>query len=249
MFRRYFIVLQYNGKNYHGWQIQPNGPTVQAELNGKLSILLKEKIETIGAGRTDTGVHAKYFVAHFDCKQDINKFLENLTFKLNGFLPGDIRIIKIIPVNQNAHARFDAISRSYQYFISTVKSVFSADYSWQLSADIDVDLMNMGAELLMDYKDFSSFSKTGTTVKTNLCSVTAALWHKEDDMLIFTITSDRFLRNMVRAIVGTMVDLGKKKIDIMKFRQIIEAGDRSMAGESAPAQGLFLWNIKYPYDL
>jgi tRNA pseudouridine38-40 synthase len=249
MIWRYFIVLQYNGKNYQGWQIQPNGPTVQAELNEKLSILLKERIDTTGAGRTDTGVHAKYFVAHFDISRNIDQILENIVFKLNRFFCSKIRIIKIVPVHNNAHARFDAISRSYNYYISTIKDVFKSDFVWQLYYKLDIEIMNKGSEILKEYKDFTSFSKLDTDVKTNFCYITAAEWQMKDDILMFSITADRFLRNMVRAIVGTIVCLGRHKINIDQFRQIIEARDRSKAGESAPAQGLFLWNIIYPYDL
>jgi tRNA pseudouridine38-40 synthase len=249
MIHRYFIVLQYNGKNYQGWQIQPNGPTIQAEINEKLSILLKESVETTGAGRTDTGVHANFFVAHFDLTQNINDSLEKIIYKLNRFLPNDIRVIKILPVDNNAHARFDAISRSYYYYISAKKEVFKNDFVWQFFYKLDIDLMNQGSEILKEYRDFTSFSKLETEVKTNFCNIMSAEWKVQDDTLMFAITADRFLRNMVRAIVGTMVNLGRHKINLDQFRQIIEAKDRSQAGESVPAQGLFLWNIIYPYEL
>jgi tRNA pseudouridine38-40 synthase len=249
MIWRYFIVLQYNGKNYRGWQIQPGKPTVQAELNEKLSILLRDKIATTGAGRTDTGVHAKYFVAHFDISRNINQSLDSIVFKLNRFLSPNIRIIKIVPVDNNAHARFDAISRSYNYYISTIKEVFKSEFVWQLHQKLDIEIMNKGSEVLKEYKDFTSFSKLGTDVKTNNCYISDAGWQMKDDIFMFSITADRFLRNMVRAIVGTMVCLGRHKIGIDQFRQIIEAQNRSKAGESAPAQGLFLWNITYPFEL
>jgi tRNA pseudouridine38-40 synthase len=248
MSQRYFIVLQYNGKNYRGWQIQPNGPTIQSELNEKLSILLKEKVELTGAGRTDAGVHAKYYVAHFNVSRDLNEEIEYLIFKLNRFLPLDIRIISINPVDKNAHARFDAISRTYYYFISTRKEVFKNDFVWNLWYELDFNLMNAGAALLKEYKDFTSFSKLGSDINTNYCKIMSAEWKKQDDLLVFSITADRFLRNMVRAIVGTMVELGKRKITLDEFKDIIEAHDRSAAGESVPASGLFLWNIMYPYN-
>jgi tRNA pseudouridine38-40 synthase len=249
MSHRYFIILQYNGKNFQGWQIQDNGPTVQSELNQKLSILLKEKIETTGAGRTDSGVHAKYFVAHFDISQNINETAESLIHKLNRFLSRDIRIISIKEVANKAHARFDAISRTYKYFISTRKEVFKKDYVWVLPYTPDIEIMNVGAEILKEYKDFTSFSRHDSNTKTNFCDIMSAEWQRKDDLFIFSITADRFLRNMVRAIVGTLVDLGRHKITIDEFRKVIEACNRSMAGESVPASGLFLWDIVYPYKI
>lgn len=246
---RYFIELQYNGTNFHGWQIQPNARTVQAEINEKLSILLKHPIETTGAGRTDTGVHARQFFAHFDLPEDIVKNLKSLTGKLNLFLPDDISLQRIIPVDSKAHARFDVTSRTYKYYISTRKNVFRNEYSWPIFQKLHRENMQLGAELLLNYNDFTSFSKLHSDNKTNLCNLFSAEWSTEDEMLVFTIKADRFLRNMVRAIVGTLVLLGRKKITQQQLAEIIELKDRSQAGESAPARGLFLHEIEYPYEL
>lgn len=248
MNRRYFIVLQFNGKNYHGWQIQPGGSTIQSELNEKLSILFREKVGTTGAGRTDSGVHSKYFVAHFDLIQDLTGNYETIVHKLNRFLPKDIRVISINPVDSKAHARFDAISRTYNYYISTRKNVFNRDLVWQIAFQLDLEIMNQGCGILKEYNDFTSFSKLDSNAKTNNCNIMSAEWRSQDDILVFSITADRFLRNMVRAIVGTMVALGRHKITADEFRHIIEARDRSMAGESVPASGLFLCNIVYPFS-
>lgn len=243
---RYFIKLQYNGKNYHGWQIQPNAPTVQEELNTKLSILLNNDIQVVGAGRTDAGVHAKFFVAHFDSLFNLDSKLTHITTKLNSFLPQDIVIIRIFRVSGNAHARFTATSRTYNYFISTSKNVFRNDFLWNLHSKLDIEIMNKGAEELKKYTDFTSFSKLHTDVKTNNCKIESAYWLSEDNILTFSITADRFLRNMVRSIVGTLVLLGRHKINIPQFQEIIQKKKRSAAGESAPAQGLFLTHIAYP---
>jgi tRNA pseudouridine38-40 synthase len=246
---RYFIVFQFNGKNYHGWQLQPDLPTVQAELNEKLGLLLKTPIETVGAGRTDTGVHANYFVAHFDSAFDLSSKLDVLSSKLNHFLSRDISIFKIVPVPSQAHARFDAISRTYKYYISLKKDVFNTEYSWHMFCNLNIELMNEGATMLMDYDDFTSFSKLHSDVKTHICKITSAKWEQKEHQLVFTITADRFLRNMVRAIVGTLIYLGRNKINLSQFREIVESKNRSMAGESVPAHGLFLYHIKYPYPL
>jgi tRNA pseudouridine38-40 synthase len=249
MNHRYFIILQFNGTKYHGWQIQPNSQTVQAELNEKLGVILKSVINATGAGRTDTGVHARYFAAHFDFPQNIDSGLDNLRSRLNHFLPDDIEILKIMPVAQSAHARFDALSRTYKYYISTGKSVFAKEFCWHIFCNLDVDYMNEGAKILMEYNDFESFSKLHSDVKTYNCKLMAAEWTYENEQLVFTITADRFLRNMVRAIVGTLVMLGRHKIDLAKLRLIIEKKKRSSAGESVPAHGLFLHSIEYPYAL
>jgi len=243
---RYFIELQFKGKNFCGWQLQPNEHTVQGELNEKLSLLIYETIETVGAGRTDTGVHAKYFVAHFDCKKQLGN-LPGLINKLNRFLHNDIAVINIHHVPNDVHARFSAISRTYRYYISTRKDVFYADISWPLYLHLDINKMNSGAETLLRYYDFTSFSKHHTDVKTKICKINYSHWTNENNMLVYTITADRFLRNMVRAIVGTLIRIGKGKLSVEEFIEIIEAKDRSKAGESAPAQGLFLENIVYPF--
>ena len=247
---RYFIKLAFNGKNYHGWQMQDNALTIQSVINNALSKLLGEEINITGCGRTDTGVHAKEFYAHFDtCKNFTNDEKKRLIFKLNNFLPDDISIYEIINVKNNAHARFDAISRTYQYFISRQKDPFDNNFSYYVYGDINIDLMNEGAKILCEYEDFTSFSKLHSDVKTNNCKILNAKWVEREDKLIFTITADRFLRNMVRAIVGTLLDIGKKKISLKDFRKIIESKNRSDAGYSVPAKGLFLTKIEYPYDI
>lgn len=243
---RYFIQLRYQGTHYHGWQIQPNAITVQEVLTKAFSTILREKIEITGAGRTDTGVHASYFMAHFNsilANLDVD---DQLVYKLNGILPKDIAVCKLFRVNAEAHARFDATSRTYHYFIHLQKDPFLLESSWYYPFSVDLDLMNKAATLLLNYKDFTSFSKLHTDVKTNNCAISEAFWTQDDYKLKFTITADRFLRNMVRAIVGTLMDVGKGKITIKEFTQIIENKNRSGAGLSVPAQGLFLTNITYP---
>ena len=245
---RYFIRISYNGKNYHGWQLQENAVTVQQVLDYALSTILNADVRTTGAGRTDTGVHAREFFAHFDVKnliQDIPK----LVFKLNSFLPDDISVFDILPVKEDAHARFDAISRTYKYQITKQKDPFNSEFSFYVYGDIDIDKMNKAAGILFEYVDFTSFSKTGTQVKTNNCRITYAKWEQSGYMLIFTITADRFLRNMVRAIVGTLLDNGRGMLDEEKFRNIIESKNRSDAGYSVPACGLFLEKIEYPEEV
>ncbi len=243
---RFFIELQYKGENYKGWQVQPNAHTIQQELNEKLSILLKETVQAIGAGRTDAGVHAAHFVAHFDCTSDISAKQQAFVKKLNSFLPKDIYIHRIVPVPNKAHARFDAISRTYKYFITTRKDVFRQDYTWKIDTALNIEKMNEAASLLTDFKDFTSFSKLHTDVKTNICDVSTARWETEGHLRVFTITADRFLRNMVRALTGTLVQVGREKISLKQFGEIVTAKDRSAAGESAPACGLFLYKIEYP---
>lgn len=246
MKERYFIQLSYKGTHYHGWQIQPNAITVQEILAKAFSTILREEIEITGAGRTDSGVHASFFVAHFESKQEaLDKDLK-LVFKLNHFLPKDIAIFRIVKVNNDAHARFDATERVYKYYIHQRKDVFLNDISWYLPIDLNVEIMNKAARLLQQYEDFTSFSKINTDVKTNICQVSEARWSKDDYRLIFTIRADRFLRNMVRAIVGTLLEVGKEKITINEFKQIIKSKKRENAGASVPAQGLFLEDIKYP---
>ena len=245
---RYFIKLAYNGTHYHGWQIQENAPTIQALFNQALKHLIGEEVNVIGCGRTDTGVHAREFYAHFDLQHSISINLQELLRKLNAYLPAAIRVYDLFQVEPDMHSRFNAISRTYKYYISKVKDPFDQEFSWFIYGDLQIDLMNKGAKLLLEYADFTSFSKTGTQVKTNICDVREAYWMEKDEKLIFTITADRFLRNMVRAIVGTLVDLGKGKISIEDFKNIIMSKDRSRAGVSVPAKGLFLNNIKYPFN-
>lgn len=247
---RYFIELSYLGKNYCGWQIQSNANTVQAELNRALSLILREEILTLGAGRTDTGVHASYFIAHFDSKQEISlSSSKGLVYKLNEVLPYDIAAANIFAVKSEAHARFSALSRTYRYYISQKKNPFTKDTSWIFKVDLDIDLMQKASTILLSYTDFTSFSKVGSNVKTNNCKVTHAQWQAERGSLIFTIQADRFLRDMVRAIVGTLVDVGRGKISLNDFIDIIDRKDRGLAGTSAPAAGLFLMDIEYPDEI
>lgn len=249
MANRFFIELSYRGTNYHGWQIQENAHSVQAELNRALSILLKEDISTLGAGRTDTGVHAKHFVAHFDSeKSDLNSN-PDFSYHLNNILPVDIFIKSIRLVKPEAHARFDAISRTYEYIICNNKDPFWRELAWMYYGSLDVDLMRNATKYLFNYSDFTSFSKVGSDNKTSICKIMSAGWEERENLIVFTITADRFLRNMVRAIVGTIVDVGRKKISIEYYIKVIEAMDRSLAGSSAPAEGLYLTGIEYPKEI
>ena len=242
---RYFIELAYKGKNYFGWQRQPKQISVQEVLEEKLSVLLREKIDIVGAGRTDTGVHAKQMYAHFDYSGEIQ--LEKFTFKLNSFLPKDISVYKIFKVEENAHARFDAISRAYEYHIHIGKNPFLSEGVFQIYHDLDLDKMNEAAKLMYDYTDFKCFSKSKTDVRTYNCDVMNAVWERKDNQLIFHVKADRFLRNMVRAIVGTLLEVGVGKKTIEDFKQVLESRDRTKAGTSVPAQGLYLTEVVYPY--
>ena len=240
---RYFIEFSYSGKNYFGYQIQPKEITVQEVLENALSTMLREQIKITGAGRTDTGVHAKKIFAHFDTDKEIN---ENLTYQLNSFLPQDISIKRVFNVEDDFHARFDATFRTYEYKISLDKNPFTQDSSWQIwKRDLDTNLMNEACEILFEYQDFTSFSKLHTGNKTNNCKIYKAFWEKDGSELKFTISADRFLRNMVRAIVGTMVEIGNGKIRPKDLRNIIEDKNRNSAGTSAPPQGLFLVDVGY----
>ena len=240
---RYFIELSYNGKNYHGWQIQPDAISVQEKINNALSTVYQKDIQIVGAGRTDTGVHASQMFAHFDIDKLID---DNLEFKLNSILPNDIFIKAIFLVDDEKHARFDALSRCYEYKIWLGRNPFLLDFSWQIhSQKPNIALMNEAAKLLLDYEDFESFSKVKTDVHTFNCNVTEAFWIQKENQLTFHISANRFLRNMVRAIVGTLLDVGLEKISISDFKNIIESKNRSNAGLSVPAKGLFLTQIKY----
>jgi len=246
--QRYFVELAYNGARYHGWQIQPNAKSVQGELEHALTTICREEIAVTGAGRTDTGVHASYFVAHFDStKTTLDD--ENFTYKLNSFLGKDTVVFNITKVNSEVHARFSAVSRTYHYFIYQRRNPFAQETSWFNSRPLDVERMNEACQVLFEFIDFTSFSKLHTDVKTNNCRIYEAKWEQERYQLKFTIKADRFLRNMVRAIVGTLVDVGQRKLSVGDFRKIIEAKDRSAAGVSAPAEGLFLTDIHYPEEL
>lgn len=242
---RYFIEFSYNGKNYFGYQIQPREISVQQELEKALSTLLRQEIKTTGAGRTDTGVHAKKMFAHFDTESAPD---QNLVYKLNSFLPDDIAVKRIFEVKNDFHARFDAAYRTYEYYISSEKNPFTQDSSWQMwRRKLDIDLMNEACKILFEYEDFTSFAKLHTDNKTNNCKIYKAFWEQNGAELKFTISADRFLRNMVRAVVGTMVEIGNGKIKPEELRKIIEKKDRNSAGTSAPAQGLFLVDVGYNF--
>lgn len=243
---RYFLKLAYNGANYHGWQSQPNAVSVQECIEKALSTILREPISIIGAGRTDAGVNAAVMYAHFDVSEPL-KDMSTLVMRLNSILGKDIAIYDVLPVRADAHARFDAVSRTYKYFVHTEKSPFLYPFSWKSTCRLDFELMNEAAELLKNYRDFTSFSKLHTDVATNNCKITYARWEQEGEQWVFTITADRFLRNMVRAIVGTLVDVGRGKLTIEQFCEVIEKKDRCSAGTSMPGNALFLWNVKYTY--
>ena len=246
--QRYFIYLAYDGTNYHGWQIQPNGISVQECLMKALSTFLRREIEVIGAGRTDAGVHARLMVAHFDWDEPLADpaFLAE---KLNRLLPKDIAVYRIVPVRPDAHARFDAISRTYKYYVTTRKDPFNYELVYKIPRKLDFEAMNKACPVLFDYIDFTSFSKLHTDVKTNNCRIYKAGWEREGDVWVFTIQADRFLRNMVRAIVGTLLEVGRGKLTVDGFRQVIEAKDRGRAGTSAPGHALYLVDVTYPEEL
>jgi tRNA pseudouridine38-40 synthase len=245
---RYFIQLSYNGTPFVGWQIQPNGVSVQSELQRVFSLLLKQNIEITGCGRTDAGVHANCYYAHFDLENEIKQDLRvRLLTKINAILPKEIAVFKWVPVSDELHARFSAIDRTYKYYISYQKDPFAYQTTLRMFDTLDIEKMNQGAAILLHTEDFTSFSKLHTDVNNNLCTVTEAKWFIEDNKLVFKITANRFLRNMVRAIVGTLIQLGKHKISIEQFQQIISEKNRSKAGSSVPAHALFLENIRYPF--
>lgn len=273
--QRYFIELSFDGTRYHGWQVQPNALSVQEVLNKSLSVILREQIETTGCGRTDTGVHAREFFAHFDAEaksivhnpwsmvesrtaESVANSTEasmdyglwsmdkiNLIRSINSVLPHDIAVKNIFPVEAGSHVRFDAVLRSYEYHIHFNKDPFKHGYSWQIRDKPDIFLMNKAADIIMEHTDFSCFSKSNTQVKTNICKITKAEWTITDDGIVFHISADRFLRNMVRAIVGTLLMVGKNEIEPEDVRNIIESKNRSNAGTSVPACGLYLTEVKY----
>ncbi|WP_264564926.1 tRNA pseudouridine(38-40) synthase TruA [Flavobacterium sp. N3904] len=242
---RYFIKLAYNGTNYHGWQYQPNAASVQETMNKAFSVILNTEINLMGAGRTDTGVHAKEMYAHFDLETAFD--IPNTIHKLNSFLPKDIVVYAILPVADEAHCRFDATKRTYEYHINTFKNAFLQEQSWYFHQKLDLDLMNEAAKSLLNHTDFQCFSKVNTDVNTFDCSIFEAYWKKVDDKLIFTISANRFLRNMVRSIVGTLINIGLHKITLDDFEKIIESKNRDKAGFSVPAHGLYLTKIEYDY--
>ncbi|SHJ18900.1 tRNA pseudouridine(38-40) synthase TruA [Aquimarina spongiae] len=244
---RYFLELSYNGVPYHGWQRQPNAISVQEVIEKGLSTVLRTTIDIVGAGRTDTGVHAKQIMAHFDIEKDIDS--EDLKYKLNSILPPEIAVRNVQEVAVNAHARFDAVSRSYEYHLTLAKNPFVLDKSYYFKKKLDIDSMNEAAKLLLNYTNFKCFSKSKTDVKTYNCTITEAYWKKYGDDLVFSISANRFLRNMVRAIVGTLIEIGEGKLAVGDLITIIKSEDRSRAGYSVPAHGLYLTNVQYPDNI
>lgn len=266
---RYFIHLSYDGTRYHGWQVQPNGISVEGELERCLSTLLRTAVDVVGAGRTDAGVHARHAVAHFDAV--LPDFimngggLQNLTYRLNKMLPPDIYIYKVEAVADDLHARFSAKWRTYHYYVSTRRNPFGRQYAWHTHYALDFPLMNEAAATLLEYKDFACFCKSHTDVKTTLCDVVEARWLPVDGTAVtpvmpllledgdapaptewyFRIKANRFLRNMVRAVVGTLIEVGRHRITPEEFRQVIEGGKRTQAGESMPGHALFLERVEY----
>ena len=242
---RYFITLSYDGTRYHGWQIQPEGATVQQLLQDALATLLRQHVTVVGAGRTDAGVHARQMVAHIDVDGEIND-VDQLTYKLNRFLPYDISIQNVRLVSDDMHARFSAVRRRYRYFIHTEKDPFKKKYSCELHYELDYELMNVAAAQLKTYSDFGAFCKSHSDVKTTVCTVTKAHWVEyEPNAWYFEIEANRFLRNMVRAVVGTLIEVGRHRMSLSQFDQVVREGRRTGAGESMPANALFLECVEY----
>lgn len=247
---RYFLKLSYDGTNYHGWQVQPNGNSVQAEVDRALSVCLQDHVSVVAAGRTDTGVHAAEMYAHFDVDVELTtKLIEELLYKINNLLPVDIAVCSVLSVSQDSHARFDAISRTYNYRILTKKNPFKERYCYYWQGKIDMEKMNTAAQFLLGKHDFQCFSKVNTDVNNFFCEVIEAKWWCVDDELIFTITANRFLRNMVRAVVGTLFDIGRGKYEPKKIKEIMAGKKRALAGASMPAKGLILQKISYPENI
>ena len=247
MKQRYFIQISFKGTNFRGWQIQPGAITVQGTLNKVLSTVIREEIETTGAGRTDTGVHAKFFMAHFNSN---NKQLDNdssIIYSLNRLLSPDISVNRIFKVKKDTHARFNAISRTYEYHISRIENPFEKEFSWYVYGPLNIEKMNEAAVLIESFNDFTSFCKIHTNVKTNICKIFYAKWNDYGDKLIFSIKADRFLRNMVRAIVGTMINIGRNKIEVSDFKNTVEK--KNKLSFTAPARGLILTNIEYNVNI
>ena len=249
---RYFLELAYDGAGFHGWQSQPNASSVQQTVEEGLATILRRPTSVTGAGRTDTGVNARTMYAHFDCDAPIGD-KKRFLLSLNRLCGRGIAFRDLIPVRPDAHARFDASERSYKYFVALEKSPFLDRTSWLSPAPLDVDAMNRAARLLIGRQDFTSFAKLHTDVKTNICDLREAHWQEWQNSygvpgLVFTITADRFLRNMVRAVVGTLVDVGRGKMDEEGFRRVMQAMDRCSAGTSMPPQALFLWRVDYPWS-
>lgn len=246
--QRYFIYLSYDGTAYHGWQVQPNSISVQEEMQKALSTLLRQDIEIVGAGRTDAGVHARVMVAHFDFEQALD--VVQLAYKLNRILPKDISVSKVMAVSTDMHARFSAVKRTYHYYIHLHKDPFHRFYSCELHYELDFGLMNEAAAYLLECSDFAAFCKVHTDVKTTICKVTEARWIDDGGgCWHFVISADRFLRNMVRAVVGTLIDVGRHRLTLEQFKAVVEGKNRSNAGESMPGNALFLEDVKYPFDV
>jgi tRNA pseudouridine38-40 synthase len=246
---RYFIFLTFKGTRYHGWQIQPGAVTVQKIIDEAVTVITGEKTSTTGAGRTDSGVHARFFCAHFDSSQSDLDSRKNLVYRINRYLPSDVSVTGIRRVRPDANARYSASARTYEYHISLLKDPFLTDTAWHLHGDPDIVSMNLASRLLLSCNDFTSFCRLHSDNRTNICRVYHAYWKKEAGKLIFSIKADRFLRNMVRAIVGTLAEVGKGKLSVSGFKEIIDARNRSAAGTSAPAKGLFLTGIEYPEEI
>lgn len=246
--QRYFISISYQGTHFHGWQLQENAHTVQEEIEHCLTLIMKETIRTTGCGRTDTGVHARFYIAHFDVRKKYSQDeIIKLIRKVNMFLPETVVVHQMVPVSDEFNARFSAVERTYKYFISRKKNPFIKDFSFEYLADLNIRMMQLACNVIRQYDDFTSFSKSGGNSKTNQCKILSAAWteHSREGLLVFTITADRFLRNMVRAIVGTMLDVGRGKISLDDVRKIIVSRKRSDAGASVEAKGLFLWDVQY----
>ncbi len=242
---RYFLDISYKGTNFHGWQIQPNGNTIQAELEAALSTILKTETAVVGSGRTDTGVHASQQIAHFECES----IPTELVYKLNSFLPKDISVNDLKEVNVDAHARFDAKKRTYHYHIHQKKNPFFQDTSYYFNQDVDVELISKGCEIIGSWENFECFSKVHTEVNNFNCEIFKADWQQKGDNHLFIIEANRFLRGMVRAIVGTLLDLGTGKTSLMELGEILKSNDRRKAGRAVPPQGLFLKKIEYPTNI
>ncbi|MBL7923808.1 MAG: tRNA pseudouridine(38-40) synthase TruA [Bacteroidia bacterium] len=243
---RYFASLAYRGTSYHGWQIQPNALSVQETFNKALRVLCRGQVETTGCGRTDTGVHASQFFAHFDLEDDL-KDPGHFTFQLNAILPKDIRVFSVFSVHDQAHARFDAVKRSYSYYILRKPDPFLYEYAWYFQHALDLDKMNEAAALCLQREDFSCFAKSGGQQVNNLCRITECSWLDKGRFLQLNVSSNRFLRGMVRAMTGTFIEVGLSKITVEEFKGILDGHNRGEAGKAAPSQGLFLEEICYPY--
>jgi len=246
---RYLIIIAFKGTCYHGWQIQKNAITVQYIIEQALYKITGESIKTTGAGRTDAGVHAKFFSLHIDSRHELFKNVSIFLYKINSILPDDIAVLGLHEVSPDFHARYSALARIYEYRLCRVKDPFLFDFTWRYERDLDLNLMNEAAYLLCSYDDFTSFSKLHSNTKTNYCKVNYACWKEDGSSMVFRIKADRFLRNMVRAIVGSLIEVGRGKINIMQFREIIESKNRGKAKYSAPAKGLFLTSVEYPQNI